>query len=202
VIDGALGQIAAFGPVAWYFLLMAGTPGPNNAMLAASGMNFGLARTWPHIWGIVGGLIVLLAACGFGLGVLIQALPHSKIVLAVIGSSYLVYLAWRIANAAAPTAAEGAKPLTFVEAFVFQFMNPKGWVMGLTAATMTPVLGGPLTTTLGLVIVGGLFGTPVMWVWVCFGAGLAKVFQNDRSRVWINRALAALLIVTIPFMFV
>ena len=96
-------QAALLGPVAWYILVMAVTPGPNNAMLAASGMNFGVRRTVPHILGIAIGLIVLLALCGFGLGVLFNEIPHAELTLSIIGSVYLAYLAWRIANAGAPS---------------------------------------------------------------------------------------------------
>jgi len=82
-------QAALLGPVAWYILVMAVTPGPNNAMLAASGMNFGVRRTVPHILGIAIGLIVLLALCGFGLGVLFNEIPHAELTLSIIGSVYL-----------------------------------------------------------------------------------------------------------------
>lgn len=199
---GGLSGLAVFGPVAWYIFVMAATPGPNNAMLAASGMNFGVARTIPHMAGIAGGIVVLLAACGFGLGVLFQQLPYAELTLSVIGSVYLAYLAWRVAYAAAPSAAEGARPLSFMEAFGFQFLNPKGWVMALTAATLAPALDTPLGTTIALAAVGAVVGTPSMGVWTVFGAGLARLFQDDRIRGWINRALALLLLATIPFMFV
>lgn len=192
---------AGLGPLAWYIFVMAATPGPNNAMLAASGMNFGVKRTVPHIAGIAGGLVALLAACGLGLGVLFQTLPYAERTLSVMGSAYLAYLAWRIANAGAPTAAEGARPLSFWESFGFQFLNPKGWVMALTAATLAPQLTGPVVATTALVLVGALVGTPSMGVWTYFGAGLARLFQNDRTRRRINVALALLLIATIPFMF-
>jgi threonine/homoserine/homoserine lactone efflux protein len=80
---------------------MAVTPCPSNAMLAASGMNFGVRRTVPHILGIAIGLLVLLALFGFGLGVLFNEIPHAKLTLSIIVSVYLAYLAWRIANAGA-----------------------------------------------------------------------------------------------------
>lgn len=194
--------IAAFGPVAWYIFVMAATPGPNNAMLAASGMNFGVVRTLPHIFGIVVGLVVLLGASGLGLGLLFQEAPIAKTALAIVGAAYLAYLAWRIANAAAPSAAEGARPLSFWEAFGFQFLNPKGWVMALTAATFAPTFATPLVGTASLALCGALVSWPSMGVWAWFGVGLARLFQRERLRVWVNRALALLLIATIPFMFV
>jgi threonine/homoserine/homoserine lactone efflux protein len=180
---------------------MAATPGPNNAMLAASGMNFGVRRTVPHILGIAIGLMVLLFVCGLGFGVLIQTVAYAELSLAIIGSAYLVYLAWRVANAGAPMVADGGRPLSFIESFGFQFLNPKGWVMGITAATLMPSLGDPTQTILVLSILGGIVGTPSMAIWTVFGAGLARVFQNVKARRRINGALAVLLLATIPFMF-
>lgn len=194
-------KTALLGPVAWYILVMAVTPGPNNAMLAASGMNFGVRRTVPHIMGIAIGLITLLALCGFGLGVLFEQMPYAELTLSIIGSVYLAYLAWRIANAGAPSENEGAKPLTFLESFGFQFLNPKGWVMALTAATLMPDLGGVTQTAIAFTIVGGIFGTPCMAIWTYFGAGLARIFQNPKARRRINWTLAVILLATIPFMF-
>ena len=196
-----LDQAAAFGPVAWYIFVMSGTPGPNNAMLAASGMNFGIARSLPHMAGIVAGVVVLFGACALGLGVLFQQVRHAEFALAVIGSCYLAYLAWRVANAAAPSAKAGARPLSFLEAFGFQFLNPKGWVMALTAATLAPKGGDVWSGALALIVVGGVIAAPTMSVWTGFGVALARLFRQDRTRVWINRALAVLLLLTIPFMF-
>ncbi len=133
-----LDALPVLGPVAWYVFVMAGTPGPNNAMLAASGMNFGLMRTLPHIAGICVGITLLMLATGLGLGVIFATVPEAQTALAIVGSIYLVYLAWRIANAGAPSAAEGAKPIGFAEAFGFQFLHPKGWVMALNAALLMP----------------------------------------------------------------
>jgi threonine/homoserine/homoserine lactone efflux protein len=189
------------GPVAWYVFVMAATPGPNNAMLTASGMNFGLARTWPHIAGIATGLVVLMLMCGFGLGTVFATWPAAQTALAVAGSVYLLYLAWRIANAAAPTAAEGAKPLRFVEAFGFQFLNPKGWVMALTAVTLMPEFGSVPEKAIVLGALALVVGSPSMAVWALFGVGIARMFQKPSLRRAINWSLAALLIMTIPFMF-
>jgi threonine/homoserine/homoserine lactone efflux protein len=180
---------------------MTGTPGPNNAMLTASGMNFGLQRTWPHIAGIAFGFPILLLLSAIGLGAVFEAWPAARIGLAVFGTGYLVYLAWRIANAAAPTAKEGARPLRFIEAFGFQFLNPKGWVMALTAATMIPPMEGAATEALVLGIIAFVIAWPCLIVWTLFGVGIARLFQRPKVRRAINWTLAALLIATIPFMF-
>lgn len=199
-VDALLTGAAAFGPVAWYVFVMSATPGPNNAMLAASGMNFGVAATAPHIVGVAGGLVVLLGACAFGLGVVFQEIEQAKLALSVVGACYLCFLAWRVANAGAPTAAAGGRPLSFWEAFGFQFLNPKGWVMALTAATLAPALDAPLWGAAALGLVGLIVGLPSMGVWTFFGAGLARLFRRPILRIWINRALAVLLLATVPFM--
>jgi len=197
----AEGGLASIGPLAWYMFVMAATPGPNNAMLAASGMNFGLRATAPHILGVACGWLLLLALCALGLGVLFQQLPHAELALGVLGAGYLAYLAWRIANAGAPTAAAGARPMSFLEAFGFQFVNPKGWVMAIFAGTLAPSFDMAYGATVVVVLVGAFVGVPSMSAWVCFGAALARLFRNDRIRRWINWVLAALLLLTIPFMF-
>jgi threonine/homoserine/homoserine lactone efflux protein len=189
------------GPVAWYVFVMAGTPGPNNTMLAASGMNFGLARTLPHLAGICAGITLLMLATGLGLGVIFATLPEAQTALAVAGSLYLIYLAWRIANAAAPAAAENAKPIVFWEAFGFQFLNPKGWVMALNAALLMPEFDHVITKAIVLAILALTVGFMPMAVWTLFGMAIARIFQNPRWRRIINWSLAAILLATIPFMF-
>ncbi|MCA8926913.1 MAG: LysE family translocator [Alphaproteobacteria bacterium] len=189
------------GPVTWYVFVMAATPGPNNAMLTASGMNFGLARTWPHIAGITFGLTLLMLLCGLGLGTVFATWPEAQTALAVAGSLYLLYLAWRVATADAPRAAEEARPLRFVEAFGFQFLNPKGWVASLTAVPLMPALGS--VPEQAAVLAGLAMATtlPSTAVWALFGVGIARLFQRPAVRRSINALLAILLIAMIPFMF-
>ena len=194
-------DLSLLAPVAWYVFVMAGTPGPNNAMLAASGMNFGLRPTLPHMAGICVGIVLLMLATGFGLGVIFATVPEAQTALAAAGSLYLLYLAWRIANASAPTAAEGAKPISFAEAFGFQFLNPKGWVMALQAALLMPELESVAVKAVVLAVLALTVGSMPMLVWALFGMAIARVFQNPRWRRIINWSLAALLVATIPFMF-
>ena len=189
------------GPVAWYVFVMAGTPGPNNAMLAASGMNFGLAGTLPHMAGICVGITVLMMVTGLGLGAVFATVPEAQTALAVAGSLYLVYLAWRIANASAPSAAEGAKPISFAEAFGFQFLNPKGWVMALNAALLMPDFESIVVKAVVLGVLALSVGFMPMAVWTLFGIAIARIFESPRWRRVINWSLAAILLATIPFMF-
>ncbi len=107
---------------------MAFTPGPNNVMLTASGANFGMARTTPHMVGVVIGYAVLLRAAGGGLGALIVAFPAIQMALKIVGAAYMLWLAWKVANAGKADDESGsdAQPLTFLQAAAFQWINPKG----------------------------------------------------------------------------
>ncbi len=111
------------------------TPGPNNFMLLASGVNFGFIRTIPHMLGIGGGFLSLLLAVGFGLGAVLTAFPSLHLALKIAGGAYLLYLAWRIAmsRSLGKDGDTKARPMTFLEAAAFQWVNPKAWVMAVTA---------------------------------------------------------------------
>ncbi len=115
------------------------TPGPNNMMLFASGVNFGFRRTIPHMLGIGAGFFALLIGVGFGLGALLKTVPLLYTVLKFAGGAYLVWIAWKIATSRALAEGQaGAKPMTFLGAAAFQWVNPKAWVMAVTAiATYT-----------------------------------------------------------------
>ena len=113
------------------------TPGPNNLMLLASGVNFGFVRTIPHMLGIGIGFLVLLLAVGFGLGAVLTAYPPIHTALKMAGGAYLLYLAWKIAMTRTMGAATGtAKPMTFLQAAAFQWVNVKAWVMAVTAMSL------------------------------------------------------------------
>ena len=103
-------------------------------MLMASGANFGLVRTIPHMFGVALGFVAMVVLVGLGLIGLFDAVPISYTILKVMSIAYLLYLAWKIANAAPPDGAKAeAKPLTFVQAAAFQWVNPKAWTMALSA---------------------------------------------------------------------
>jgi len=118
-----------------YAFVTSVTPGPNNFMLLASGVNFGFTRTLPHMCGIGFGFFTLLLGVGFGLGALLTAFPQLHLALKIAGGVYLLYLAWKIASSRSMGKAGDAKarPMTFVEASLFQWVNPKAWVMAITA---------------------------------------------------------------------
>ncbi len=114
------------------------TPGPNNIMVTASGVNFGFARTVPHMAGITIGFMVLLVACAAGLGLVFATVPALQLALKIVGAIYMLWLAWKVANAqpASNEPDDLARPLTFLQAAAFQWVNPKAVVIGLTAISI------------------------------------------------------------------
>src|SRR5919108_1908299 len=123
-------------PFVTYTFVMSITPGPNNVMLTASGARFGLRRTLPHILGICSGFVIQLLAVCAGLSVLFARLPGLQSALGWAGAAYLLYLGWQMLGAGDAGARGGHRPVSFLEAALFQFLNPKAWVMTVTAATL------------------------------------------------------------------
>ncbi|MCC6946710.1 MAG: LysE family translocator [Bradyrhizobiaceae bacterium] len=103
------------------------TPGPNNMISTASGAAFGFARTLPQMLGVSVGYPVMIVAFGFGLGEVFRQVPWLHEALRYAGSAFLLYLAWRIASAVGVDRAEAKRPLTLIEAALFQWLNPKAW---------------------------------------------------------------------------
>ncbi|MEP4246540.1 LysE family translocator [Tateyamaria sp.] len=178
------------------------TPGPNNLMLMASGANFGFRQSIPHMLGIGIGFSVMVLLVGAGLVQVFDAYPISHQILKVGSVIYLLYLAWKIANAAPVTAGDGAgKPMTFVQAAAFQWVNPKAWSMGLTAVSAyTP------DTTLGAIalvaLVFGAINLPSITVWTVMGQQMARVLTNRTRLVVFNWTMGALLVVSLyPVVF-
>ncbi len=172
------------------------TPGPNNMMLMASGANYGLRRTVPHMLGVAIGFAVMIALVGVGLVGLFEAWPPAFTVLKVVSAVYLVWLAWKIATSPAPSTADAnsnGKPMTFVQAALFQWVNPKAWTMALTAIA---VYAGSrsLPAVLTVAAVFGAINLPSVGVWAAMGQYLRGWMTDDRRRRAFNWGMAALLV--------
>jgi len=128
------------------------TPGPNNTLLLASGVNFGFRRSMPHALGISLGFMLLVIAVGLGLGEVFKVFPWAYTVLRYVGAAYLLYLAWKIATAGGMSDSneEHGKPMTFLGAAAFQWVNPKAWIMALGAITTYTPAEGYVTNVLVL----------------------------------------------------
>jgi len=190
-------------PFATYSCVMWITPGPNNVMLTASGANFGLKRTVPHMLGIAAGCALQLLAVCAGLGALFVRWPHLQDALRWVGAAYLVWLGWKLLRPAGSDARHAPRPMTFLEAVIFQFLNPKAWVTALTAATLfLPRELGPVPAALYMLLWGVLLPCPALLVWALFGTSLRSVLTRPRGRLAFNSAMALALGVTAVMMVV
>lgn len=175
------------------------TPGPNNVMMLASGVNFGFFRSIPHMLGIAFGFAIMVAAVGVGLGGLFGAYPVLYDFLRWVGAAYLLYLAWGIARSGAPTKAGGAgdRPLGFVGAAAFQWVNPKAWVMALGAVTAYVPQDGYFRNVLVVAAVFGLVVVPSVGVWAGFGTALRRFLESPRRVRAFNVFMALLLVLSL-----
>ncbi|MFN4100293.1 MAG: LysE family translocator [Pararhodobacter sp.] len=177
------------------------TPGPNNVMLLASGVNFGFVRSLPHMAGITLGFVVMIALVGLGVAGLFTAWPPARTVLSVVSVAYLLWLAWKIATAAPPSGAVAtdARPLSFWQAAAFQWVNPKGWTAALTANA----LYAPGADLPSVAVVAGAFllvSLASVTVWTVLGRTLRRALQHPGRLRAFNLTMAALLVATLyPF---
>lgn len=182
--------------LAGFALVSSITPGPNNMMLMASGANFGFWRSLPHMFGIGVGFTVMIVLVGLGLIGLFDAFPFSYTLLKIFSVTYLLWLAWKIANAAPPKSGEtGGSPMTFVQAALFQWVNPKAWSMALTAITAY----APERTVWSIFLVAIVFGAinlPSVSTWTVLGQQIRRLLDRPRWLRTFNIAMAILLILS------
>jgi threonine/homoserine/homoserine lactone efflux protein len=194
-----MGERILLGPLVLFATAMCLTPGPNVVMVTASAANFGFRRAIPHILGITLGFGVIVVTAGLGLAGLLQAEPRLHRLLKYAGAAYLLYLAWRIARAdAAKAGSRRAKPITLVEAALFQWINPKGWVTALGAVAAYTTGGGAgllQTAVIASVLAGACFASVV--IWAGFGAAIARFLGSPRARKAFNWSMAGLLAVSL-----
>lgn len=179
------------------------TPGPNNLMVMASGANFGYRRTLPHMTGIALGFGLMTVLVGVGLMQVFDLFPMTHTILTVVSVVYLLWLAWKVANAAPPDGAveTDARPLTFLQAAAFQWVNPKAWTMAVSAITFYAAD----RSILAIAIVAGMFALvclPCLSVWTVLGQEMRRFLTNPARLRLFNWAMAALLIASIaPVVF-
>jgi threonine/homoserine/homoserine lactone efflux protein len=191
-IDMFLGLVA-------FACAMAFTPGPNNIMVTASGVNFGFTRTIPHILGITFGFFILIAVCAAGLGAVFAAYPPLQIALKVAGALYLLWLAWKIATAAPVSTEQGevGEPISFWQAALFQWVNPKALVAALSAIAIYVRPSHWLTDFTVLQIVFAIATVLAVGTWTGFGVALRRILADPKHARIFNIAMAVLLVISI-----
>jgi len=175
------------------------TPGPNNFMVLASGANWGLARTMPHVLGISLGFPVMIIAAGFGIGIAFNAVPALEPILKCAAFAYVLWLAWKLARAGRPQGRYGAgRPLTLLQAAAFQWVNPKAWALVFSAIPLFTTAGGNNVVEIGLIaLLFGLVCLPNCVAWGLFGQSVADFLADDRRRRVFNIAMAVLLVLSV-----
>ena len=181
-----------------YYFVMYATPGPNNSILTASGIKFGFIRSIPNIIGISSGHGVQLALVCFGLGSLFTQFPILLEVLKYIGASYLLYLAWKMFGSLnISMTEEKSSPLKYHEAILFQFVNPKAWVICITAVSVFyPENVNLIIGTLFLVIMSTIINLPSISMWAFGGSVIRRYLSNKKLKTIIEWILATLLLGT------
>ncbi len=175
------------------------TPGPNNAMIMASGLNYGIRRSLPHFSGICLGFPVMVIAVGLGIASLFEQYPALHILLKLIGALYLTYLAWKIATAPVSGIGESrGKPFSFLQAAAFQWVNPKAWVLAIGATvTYTVISDSYVLQVLSIALIFMVFGAPCILLWLWFGASLQRLLQQPNTVRSFNIGMAALLMLSL-----
>ena len=180
------------------------TPGPNVIMVTASGATYGFRPTLPHLLGISLGFPVMVLAIGLGLGAVFQSVPVLHDGLKIVGSVYLLYLAWRIATAERPQAGKaGGRPLTFFQAAAFQWVNPKAWVIAVGAVSAFSTLElSPLANAAMIAVAFGAMAFPCSAVWAGFGTAIGRLLTSDRALRTFNLTMGALTALSVLLIFV
>jgi threonine/homoserine/homoserine lactone efflux protein len=201
--------------IALFCFASCATPGPNNLMLLTSGVNYGFKRTLPHMMGINIGFGVMVFLIGLGLAQLFQIYPSLHTTMKWGSIAFMLYLSWKIATSEAPMTLQpntdkgssfksdlnqGSQPLLWWQAALFQWINPKGWAMGLSAiAAYVPESNGsasmPHLTVLALMFM--LINIPVGMAWTLFGVRLRTWLANDKNRRAFNYVMALLLVLSL-----
>ncbi len=184
--------------LAMFAVVSSMSPGPNNLMLMASGVHFGFRRTLPHMAGVAIGFTVMMVLVGLGLGAVFEAYPALHLVLRVVGSLYMLWLAWRIATAGpVQEGASGGAPMTFLGAVMFQWVNPKAWIIAVTAIAAYAVASDYFTSVLIVAGVFGLMNLPAIGSWVAFGTALRGVLRDPGRARAFNITMALLLVASL-----
>ena len=175
------------------------TPGPNNIMLMTSGMNFGIKRSIPHVLGICVGFPVMIILIGLGFSIVFEKFPILHEVIKILGLVYLLYLSWLIANAS-PDKLESKepKPFTFLQAALFQWVNPKAWVVATSSISAYTTLEGNIYSQVLIIAISFFFAAIIATsTWLVFGKGIKQVLQSTKQQRVFNISMAALLVASV-----
>lgn len=205
-------MLAHILPLFAFALASSITPGPNNLLLAASGIRFGFRATIPHMVGVHMGYSALLIAVGLGLGAVFERWPVLQDGLRIGGTIYILYLAWRIlrgwsvsvpSDAAAPGGGSAAsRPIRFIEAFLFQFVNPKGVIMAITVFAAYAMPGAGMLANIALIVgVSAVVNVLSVTTWAGFGAAVQGLAGQEPAASIIRWTLALMTVASVVTLY-
>ncbi len=175
------------------------TPGPNNVLLLSSGLTFGYKRTLPHVFGVFLGFAVMVLLVGLGIGILFERFPIVLKILKIVGIIYLLWMAYKIGSSKGNMKIkEKHKPFTFIQAALFQWVNPKGWIMSMTA--MSIFVTSKDNSISQVIIIAFLFllaGAISCNTWAIGGVALKRFIKDENHVRKFNLIMAILLVVSI-----
>ena len=196
-------NFALFTALTTFYFTMFFTPGPNNAMLTASGMKFGFVKTIPHLIGISLGHVFQIGLTCFGLANLFLIYPQVQFYMKVLCFLYLLYLGWKMIGSFSSIQKKTGRPLRFYEASLFQFINPKAWSIALTVASgFFPSEENIFIGIVFVTITAAIINLPTCSLWALFGSGLRKFINNQKTKKIIEYLLAVLLVLTGLFILI
>jgi len=182
-------------PLFIFILTATATPGPNNLMIMTSGLNFGVKASVPHLLGICTGFPLMVIGIGLGVSVLFQQFPWLHRLIQILSILYLFYMAWRIASTDHLSNQKStAKPFSYIQALLFQWVNPKAWIMATTAISIYSDPEQQLLHSFIIAIIFMLVAFPSVAIWLLFGHHLKKLFSHDIYFRIFNILMAFLLI--------
>ena len=185
-----------FALVSFYFVMYV-TPGPNNAMVLASGLKFGFLKSIPHMTGITIGHVTQLILVCLGLGKIFQIYPEIQNILKILCAIYLIYLGYKIIGSFSKIKDDDSRPLKFYEAALFQIVNPKAWTISSMAASGFLPKDGNLIISILFISCIALIICPIsISPWAAFGSGIKNLVKNNKIKVIIEFFLAFLLLIT------
>ena len=182
--------------ISFYFVMYV-PPGPNNAMVLASGLKFGFIKTIPHMTGITIGHVLQLVLVCLGLGKIFQIFPHLQNILKILCALYLLYLGYKIIGSFSKIKEDDSRPLKFHEASLFQLINPKAWTISSMAASGFLPKDGDLFFSIFLIGIVALIICPLsISPWAAFGSAIRNMVKNNKIKALIEYFLAILLLIT------
>lgn len=194
------------GSIITFTLSSSITPGPNNIMLLSSGLTFGYRKTFPHILGVTLGYPFMLIFIGLGMGIVLEQFPIVLNILKYVGITYLFWMAYKIANNSSSFEVDAnstAKPFTFIQSALFQWVNPKAWIMGLTVISI--YVTSSENGFMQILIISFIYGVSIIIgtsFWAIGGVYLKRFLKNAKSIKIFNIVLAVLLVASVlPVMF-